>query len=215
MSFKKALTKMGLIEEEVQTQAPTKPVPQPTAPTQSFTSPTSTFTPQYQPTPVSNDPAIESMLSQSLQENKLAGFDYLKFVSAVEEMKSLGTPEDARFKMAFFTAKQLGVDKNGLLTSGSHYLTVLKQDEDEFNVNCAEHYKNNIQAKTNKIAQMEETMANLAKQLAQIQQDHALLKQEVLVESEKLEQKKNSFQLTLKNFRANIESNIQKINQYL
>lgn len=209
MALKNFLNKMGLVEDEI-VVAPKKAAQQ--APAQQA----SNFTPApvYVPSP-SVDPAIQEMLAQSLQENKLSGFDYLKFTSAVEESKSTGVSEDARFKMTFSTAKQLGVDKNNLLKSGAHYLDVLSQDEADFNADCAQYDKKEIQSREAKIAQIESNLTDLSKQLAQAQQDHVTLTQELQSEKERLESRKTAFQVTLQNFRATIESNIQKINQYL
>lgn len=212
MPLKNFLSKVGIIEEEIKVSP--KKVPQmPSAAPTSFAQPTSSFA----PTPVapSVDPAIQEMLTQSLEENKLSGFDYLKFSSSVEETKAFGVPEDARYKMAFSTAKQLGVDKANLLKSGQHYLDVLSQDEADFNADCTQHDKKEIQARETKATQIEGTMTQLAKQLADLQQEHSTLKQELQSEKERLESRKVAFQATLQNFRATIESNIQKINQYL
>lgn len=211
MSFKNALTKMGLVEEDVKV-APKKPVQQP-APQQSTQA--SYSAPSSYDRSVSVDPAIQEMLQQSLQSSKLDGFDYLKFMAAVEEMKSTGVQEDARFKMASYTAKQMGVDKDKLLRSGNHYLDVLKEDEGEFNSSCDDYEKNNITARDNKISQLEATMTKLAKQLSDAQADHDQLQKELAEQKAILETRKSSFSATLQNFRATIESNIQKINQYL
>lgn len=213
MSFKKALTKMGLVEEEV-TVAPKKPqapTPTPTNAAQ-YTAP-SFYAPAA--APAAADPAVTEMLNNSLKESQLAGFDYMKFVSAVDEMRSSGVPEASIYKMAFSTAKQMGVNKTDLIKSGEHYLGVLKEDEDGFNADVAQYEKKEVQTKEAKIAQLEATMTNLAKSLSQAQQDHDALQQEVQQQKESIETRKASFQVTLQNFRATIESNLQKINQYL
>lgn len=218
MDFKKALNKMGLVEDEVPVKkTAAQPAPA-VAPAQTFTPTPSgniSFSPPSYTPPPTIDPTITEMLAQSLQDNKLAGFDYLKFISAVEESKATGVPEDARFKMTFSTAKQLGVDKTNLLNSGKHYLDVLTQDETDFNADCAQYDKKEVQSRTNKISQLEDTITQLSKQLAQAQQDHVTLAQELQDETARLESRKSAFQVTLQNFRATIESNIQKINQYL
>lgn len=215
MAFKKFLTKAGLIEEEVQvSKAPAKSSPQAGATGLSVPNP-SAPAPQYYGHTPAIDPSINEMLLQSLEANKLSGFDYLKFSSSVEETKAFAVPEDARYKMAFSTAKQLGVDKNSLLKSGQHYLDVLTQDEASFSQECGEHEKNEVQAREAKLLKIESTMADLSKQLAQLQNDHVTLRSELQEEKIRLESRKVSFQVTLQNLRASIESNIQKINQYL
>jgi hypothetical protein len=209
MALKSFLNKMGLVEDEI---VVTKPAAPAAKPTQSYTP--SAPQPTYVPTP-QVDPAISEMLAQSLQENKLSGFDYLKFSSSVEETKTFGVPEDARYKMAFSTAKQLGVDKNNLLKSGQHYLDVLSQDENDFNADCDQYDKKEIQSRKSKITEISNTIGDLTTKLAQLQQEQTTLAQELQDETARLESRKNAFQVTLQTFRATIQSNIEKINQYL
>jgi hypothetical protein len=218
MPLKKFLNKMGLVEDEIPTtKAKTQPTQAPAASAPAaapVSSMTSFSAMSYTPAPVV-DPSIQEMLNQSLQENKLSGFDYLKFITAVEESRSSGVPEDARFKMTYSTAKQLGVDKNSLLKSGQHYVDVLAQDENDFNSDCDQYEKSQVTAREAKIAQIENTITDLNKQLSQLNQDHMTLSSELQQERIKLESRKVSFKVTLESFRGAIKSNIDKINQYL
>lgn len=221
MPLKSFLNKMGLVEDDVavtkaKTTAPAATAPASTAPQQTSQSPymPSPYTTSYTPTPAI-DPAIQDMLNQSLQENKLSGFDYLKFVSAVDETKATGIAEDARFKMTFSTAKQLGVNKDTLLKSGAHYVDVLAQDESDFNTDCANYEKNQVQSREAKLANIESTITNLNQQLSQLTQDKSTLTQELQQEKFKLESRKVAFRVTLESIRTTIKSNIDKINQYL
>lgn len=209
MSLKKVFTKMGLVEEDVVVKY--QPQPTKTVVTKTETQPV-VETPSYAS---KVDPDISEMLQSSLQENKLSGFDYLKFISAVEKMKSTGTPEDARFKMAFSAAESMGVTKISLLKTGDHYLDVLKQDEDDFNENCDQFDKKEVKSRENKLAQTEASITTLTKQLEQLNQDRESLKQELEDEKSKLETRKASFQTTLESFRSSIQANVEKINQYL
>lgn len=216
MAFKSFLNKMGLVEEDIQVTKAKPAQPAAAAPS-SVSAPTpsySSFTSMSAPVPAV-DASIQEMLNQSLQENKLSGFDYLKFISAVDESKSTGVPEDARFKMTFSTAKQLGVDKNSLLKSGQHYIEVLTQDENDFNADCVQYEKNEVSARETKIASIEATINDLNKQLVQLNQDHTTLYQELQQEKVKLESRKIAFHVTVENIRSTIKSNIDKISQYL
>jgi hypothetical protein len=209
MSFKNALSKMGLIEESV---ASTKPV------VQAKSVPSTPLPSSFIPPAVSTanvDPSIKEMLEQSIQESKLSGFDYLKFIGAVEEMKSSGSSEDARFKMAFVAAKQLGVDKDSLVKSGNHYLDVLKKDEDDFNSDCSEFEKNELQTRDAKIAELDSRVTELTKQLDDTKGALLSLKGEAASKRSSLESRRSGFQATLQSVKSVIETNISKINQYL
>ena len=214
MALKDFLKKAGLVEEDIPVSKPAaKSAPATPQPAASFN--LNTSAPQTFTTTSAIDPSINTMLMQSLQDNKLAGFDYLKFTQAVEEMKATGAAEDARYKMAFFAGKQLGVDKPSLVKSGEHYLDVLAQDEVDFNNDCGEYEKKELQSRQSRLTQVETSIADLTKQLAQLQQEGLSLTQEITEQKNNLESRKASFQVTLSTIRATIQSNIQKINQYL
>lgn len=204
MSLKKALVKMKLMEDEV-VSVPTKA---------KATTPTTTYVPPTVQTP-EIDATFAKALEQSLQESKLSGFDYLKFISTTEEMKTYGTPEETRFKMAFSAAKQIGMDKGKLVDSGQHYLDVLKQDEAEFNAECTRFEKEEIQSKETRISQLDTKVASLSEQLTKATQDRATLAEEVQEKKTGLDTRRASFQTTLKSFVSTIEANIAKINTYL
>src|SRR5579863_940060 len=178
MPLKSFLNKMGLVEDEVQVAKPKAPSTTQSGRPEALPTTLTSFTNFSTPTPTV-DASIQDMLNQSLQDNKLSGFDYLKFISAVDETKATGIPEDARFKMTFSTAKQLGVDKTTLLKSGAHYLDVLGQDEGDFNADCSQYEKNEVQSRETKLANVESTISSLNKQLAQLNQDHMTLSQEL------------------------------------
>ena len=204
--FKSAFTKLGLVEDTVPT------------PKTKATTPTKTAQPAYVPAPsvtLEVDAETAKALEQSLQENKLSGFDYLKFIAATEEMKAYGTPEETRFKMAFSTAKQLGLDINSLVKSGQHYLDVLEQNENEFKSDCAQFEKEEVQSKEIKISQLEVKLTTLSEQLTKAKQERDSLTGEVQEKKAILESRRTSFQNTLKTFTSNIEANIAKINQFL
>lgn len=211
MSLKTTFTKLGLLEEQV--EAPKSKTKQTAKATPAVGTPVAQ--PTYQPAQTLVDPAISASLEQSLQENKLSGFDYLKFIATVEEMKSTGTPEDARFKMAFVAAKQLGVDKDSLMKSGQHYVDVLKQDEADFNSDCAQFEKKEIQGRDANAAKLEAQIGTLTQQLLKAQADLKVSQSELEEKKSTLESRKAAFQGALEDLESTIQTNISKINQYL
>lgn len=209
MSLKTAFTKLGLVEDTVPV---TKTKTKQSVTTVLSTAPTYTAPPA---TTANVDEETAKVLEQSLQDNKLSGFDYLKFVAATEETKTYGVPEETRYKMAFSTAKQLGLDKDSLLKSGQHYIDVLAQNERDFKSDCTQFERINIQTKEVKIAELETKLTTLSEQLAQTKRERDDLASEVQENKSTQETSKASFQATLQSFVGGIETNIAKINKYL
>lgn len=212
MSLKNAFVKLGLVEEDV---APTKAAPgKPTKTSAATTKTAPVFTPEPEPTQ-EIDPEISEMLQQSLQEKKTAGFDYLKFVSMVDKMKGKVSSEEAQYQTAFSAAEELGVTKNALVKSGGHYLEVLKEDEDDFTENCADFEKKEVKSRETQLSQIETNITETTKQLEQLNEQRDSLTKELEEKRASLESRKSSFQTTVETFKNNIQSNIEKINQYL
>lgn len=200
--MKNMFIKLGLVEEAVVAKkAPTKPQ--------------TVAQPKIMVVEPTIDASINQMLLQSIEENKLAGFDYLKFMSSVEEMKVYGTQEDARFKMTFATAKQLGVDKEGLNKSAQHYLDVLKNDENEFNTECTQFAKKEITARETKLTELEAKLTTLSGQIEATKVEYAKLSEEVSEKKDSLELRRNNFKNTFDNLVLTIQANLEKINKYL
>lgn len=192
MGFKNALGKLGLIEEAVVVP----PIVE-----------------QHQASLV--DSEIAKTLSQSLQDSKLSGFDYLKYIAATDEMKKDGGTEAQSFKMAFTAAKQVGVDKDSLIKSAQHYLDVLKLDVTAFDTDFVQPETKAIQAKETRAANLAERYATLNEQLTQINLERAQLAGEVQKKKDALTAQQAAFEATLKTFTDDIEGNIVKINKYL
>ena len=212
MDFKKAFTKMGLVEEDV----PVTPKAKTSTPVvETKKSPIVETKTTYRKPEPEVDPEISEMLEKSLQDGKLSNFDYLKFVSMVDKMKGKVSSEEARFQTAFSAAEELGVTKASLLKSGDHYLDVLTEDEQDFNENCSDFEKKEIKSRETKLATSAANIEALTKELAQAQEEHETLESELQDQKAKLESRKESFQTTLESFRSTIKDNVEKINQYL
>lgn len=207
------------VKEDMPTTVPAA-VSAATAPAQIFSQ-----GPLYQsplPSSASVDPEVRDALLQSLDENKLAGYDYLKFIAALEEMKSCGGNEESRFKMAYIAAKQLGVDKNQLLKTADHYKQVLQQDSQDFNNDLAQKQTETVGAHEDRIKQIDaavaernDQIAKLNAEITQLQQEKGSLSGQVMENRAKLEVRKRSFEVTLAALTSEIDSNTQKINQYI
>lgn len=168
------------------------------------------------------DSEIKETLLQSLKDNKLSGFDYLKFVGALEEMKSEGGSESSRFKMAFIAAKQLGVDKKKLIDSAQHYLEVLENDSKDFNSNLNSKRTKTIGNSEKRIAELEKaveehtkTIEALSAEVDQYKTEQTSLTEEITENRTKLDEKKAAFETTYASVAKEIENNIKKMDQYL
>ncbi len=168
------------------------------------------------------DQEIRAALIASINDKKLPGYDYLKYVAALEEMKSMVPAEDARFKIAFSVAKQAGADKVKLAETGQHYIQVLNEDLKEFQSNLAATTQEKVVVRERQLQDLDNAVAERLQQIAQLTElntkaaaDRLALSNEIAETKAKLESKKKSFEVTHAGCVAEIEGNIQKINQYL
>ena len=216
MKIPKSVSSLLFTDETVPTQqratGPTNPV---STPTPVYGSPVYTSTPGV-------DPSIRSMLLQAMSDNKLAGYDYLKFVAALEEMKTDIPSEATRFKTAFAVAKQLSVDKATLAKSGQHYIDVLNNTAKEFQDNLASKMQETVTSGEKRLQEIDgqiqgrqEQIAKLTAEIQAAQTERTELASKVAENHAKLDSRKQSFDVTHAGCVAEIEANIQKINQFL
>ncbi len=161
------------------------------------------------------DPDIKNTLIQSLQDNKLSGFDYLKFVAALDQMKSVAPSEESRFKMTFIAAQQLGVDKSKLIESANHYIDVLKQDLTDFKADFSSKQTEVVGNNETKLNEVNNTITSLQTQLSQLLVEQTKLASIISENKVKLENKRSTFETTHSSVVNEITDNIKKINQYL
>lgn len=95
-------------------------------------------------TPVASTPTPElkinkdivDSIKKALEENKLKGYNYYEFMSAVEQQNEIAS-EQKKFQIVFSVVKGMGVTKDQLVSTADHYLKIVEKHKIEFDAKVA------------------------------------------------------------------------------
>lgn len=207
----------GLFVKIEDDKAPVQ-TPAPVTPQVAFTAPI---------TPASagqEDAEIKQQLAQALEEANQPGYDYFELAQSIKAQENIIPSESLRFQASFATASAMGpsVTPDKLIDSAKFYLTVLKKKEDDFNAALEKHVQETVTSKQDDINKYDSDMQGKAAQIKQLTEEiNAIQAQKTAITNEisdsksKIDQVRNNFFASMKVFTDKINSDIEKIKQYL
>jgi hypothetical protein len=166
--------------------------------------------------------SIRIHLATAMESASSPGFDYLKFINAVEAQKTAIPAENVRFQVVGGTAAVMGVTSSNLIESAKGYLKVLDDEEKNFSAAAAQQLKDNVTNKEAELSGIDGEIAKIAGQIQTLtcqintmQQNKAKLSTEVSDNKTKIDNTATNFSGMLKIFRDKINSDMEKIKTYL
>lgn len=159
-----------------------------------------------------------------LEKANLPGPDYFEFKQALQSMDSLGLGEEKQFQAAWASFKAMGsVKDNSILkTSADQYLAILNKDRESFLKDVEKAIKERVGSLTDEVKKLEDNnlayaqeIANLQKKIDDNKNRLGQISGEVSEQSAKLNANRDSFEITYHSFVEQINSDLNKINQYL
>jgi len=166
--------------------------------------------------------SIRIHLATAMESASAPGFDYLKFINAVEAQKVAVPAEGVRFQVVGSTAAVMGVTVGTLINSAKAYLKVLDEEDKKFSDAAAQQLKYNVTDKETElngidgeIAKVASQIQALSNQINTLQQNKTKLSSEINDNKAKIERTAVNFSNMLKAFRDKITTDIDKIKTYL
>ena len=159
-----------------------------------------------------------------LEKANLPGPDYFEYKQALQSMEGLGLGEEKQFQAAWASFKAMGGAKETtvLKSSADQYLAILDKDRASFLKDVEKAISDRVGALQQEHKKLEENNAAFAQQIADLQKkiddNKSRLGQiagEITEQSAKINVNKESFEVTYKSFTEQINSDLDKINQYL
>lgn len=202
------------------------PKPTPQAQSASAQPPDSKAAPQQTPTntPVRgsiNDRFVE-ILTAALEKNNQEGFDYFEFRQALRNLAKMNMDEPTMYRSAYALAQTMGITPEKLVESARFYLGILSQEQNKFNEAHVQQRAKLIGNREEEIRNLELSAQQKAEQIQKLnaeieesRQRSALLRAEIDENTLKIEATKADFEATFANVAANIEHDINNIQQYL
>ncbi len=163
-----------------------------------------------------------NILLGAMDKNNLEGFDYLEFKQSLQSLSKMEMDEATQFKSAFAMAQTMGADAQALKKTANHYLKVLADEEHKFEEALANQREKQILGKeqnfktlSKKIAEKNAQIQKMNEEILNAKKKMSALEEELAQTKIKVESTKSDFQVTYQTLVDQIQSDIQKMNQYL
>ncbi len=166
---------------------------------------------------------FEEILSKVLEENNISGFDYLEYKKAVSSIAKLqNMDESSQYKTAYAAIMSMNIQPSHLIESAKKYLSILEAEFAKFNQTASQFLQNQIKTKGEEskllqqsIEQMEKQLLQLQSELKQSQERLSVIDKEIQSANIKVQANKSSFSLAYNELVEQIQSDIQKMEQFL
>jgi len=157
---------------------------------------------------------FEKLIAEANNKNPLfQGTDFKEFVDSKVDINDI-TDETIRYRTAFNVLKSTGLTKDKLLSTGQEYLNIIGRDLNAFQSAHAQQYKKEVGQKELLIQKKAEELQSLTQRINTLKTEINGLTQEINITKDKLSTVKNSFLLAGENKQQEIQSELQKIDQY-
>ncbi len=159
---------------------------------------------------------------RAIKNNAIKEFDYLKFMHSVKSMQDMNMDADTSYKSAYATAQTIGITKDKLLKTASHYMNVLKKEREHFADALKNQRSEKISGKLaeaeklrNKIREYETKMKQMQKEITAYKKKIQGTDAAIEKEKEKIETIKNNFVTSYEHFEGVLTSDIDSIKNLL
>jgi hypothetical protein len=149
-----------------------------------------------------------------LGEANIPGPDYYEFARMVAAMQLI-PDESARYHAAYAGLQVQGLNKDKLLSTAAEYLRVLTADSDHFQRTLEAAQQDKVRGKETEAEAKAQRIQALSQEIMQLQQQIGALQDEVRANREKLTGSGSSYNAESKRRQQQIQSDIDKISQYI
>jgi uncharacterized coiled-coil DUF342 family protein len=216
--FLKKFKSVFIVEDESPKSGQTETPTEATA-TQANTSPTAP--PTISSSGSVSDKFLEALAS-ALERNNQDGFDYFEFRQALKNLERMSMDEPTRFQSAYAMAQTMGVTATKLASSVQHYLGVLEVEKQHFSDAHAQQMAKLIGNRQEEaksldavIQQKTEQIKKLTEEIEQHRSRSEQIHQEISDSTVKIEGTRADFETTYHAVYAQVQDDLQKIQQYL
>lgn len=161
-------------------------------------------------------------LLKALEKNNLPGFDYIEFKQSLARLVELDMDEVTAFKSAFATASTMGLTKEKLLKTTTHYKNVLLKEKQQFDQALKKQMEQRVNSKLSEVEKLKKQILEYQKKIKDLEAkmaksqktiDHA--DEHIQAAKDKIEDTENAFGHTLQSIVNQIDKDIENINAYL
>jgi chromosome segregation ATPase len=160
-------------------------------------------------------------LTKALAKNNLPGFDYIEFKQSLRALREM-MDEPTAYKSAFATAATVGLTKEKLLKTATHYKNILATEKKQFDAALQKQMEQRVHSKLTEVEKLKkqiveykEKIKALEAKMAKSQSTIDNADQHIQAAKAKIEGTRDDFEHTLQSIVNEIDQDIESINQYL
>ncbi len=157
---------------------------------------------------------FENLIDEANAKNPLfQGTDYKEFIDSKTDIDNI-TDEETRYKTAFNVLKRTGLTKEKLISTAHEYHNIIGRDLNAFQSAHAQQYQKEVKQREQLIQKKAEELQVLSQKINALKKEISQLSQEMTETKDKLNLTKNSFLLAGENKQKEIQTELQKLEQY-
>lgn len=160
------------------------------------------------------DPSVEEHFTKLMKDANLPGPDYCEFKNAILQ-NTLPIAENMLFQTVFNTFKAMGVEKSILLSSLDEYIKIVSKDKNAFEQQIKAKQDEDIVRKQSLLSQHQLKITELNNEIARLNNESNQIQQEINNSQLQISNITNAYNLSLNNVLQTLQSDKQKINQYI
>ena len=161
------------------------------------------------------DEKFVEMLKGVIADNNIPGQDYFEYKQSLDALASLPLDERTKFITVYATFKLQGCTKDVLTSSIDKYISLVQNEEKNFNAELASQRNSNVTGKTAQIQDAQKKLEDLNKQIAETNTFIITASQEVQNAELKLQMTENSFKKSVEKVVGMLQADKDKINSYI
>jgi len=157
---------------------------------------------------------FEKLIDEANAKNPFfQGTDYKEFIDSKFDIDNIAD-EETRYKTAFNVLKRTGLTKEKLLSTAHEYHNIIGRDLNAFQSAHSQQYQKEVKQREQLIQKKAEELQALSQKINALKKEISQLSQEITETKDKLNLTKNSFLLAGEHKQNEIQTELQKIEQY-
>ncbi len=161
-------------------------------------------------------------LISALEKNNLPGFDYIEFKQSLSKLLAMDMDEGTAFKSAFATASTLGVTKDKLKQTATHYQKILSKEKAQFDNALQKQMTQRVDGKYKEVERLKQQVVEYEKKIEELKTriesaNNTIAQADAQIENAKtkIESTREAFDFTHQSIMNQINIDIENIEQYL
>lgn len=165
--------------------------------------------------------SMESLVG-ALERENLPGFDYLEFKQSLERLQALNMEQEVAYKSAFATASTMGLTKEKLIKTASHYKQVLDKEKKIFDNALGKQVEAKVDGKRKEVEMLRKKLGQYDAKIKELESLKAAAEKTIAEADDTIQAAQESindvnqrFEATLNALLNQIDSDVEDINRYL